>query len=174
MKRNASKRDERHGRSRHRPTKVFEFVKLISRPWKSQQRKEMLLGRQRQRRRRTQSNTHRAKRINFSDGSSKMPGHGVQTSRYARRSQQSFDRFGEILKTITFFELQKNVCQNPTHNSPFYMLWIFDLFTTWAIFQRKVSRSEWHLSLWPLVSMNELVTNQQMMQVYIAKWYWSV
>ena len=32
MKRNASKRDERHGQSRHRPTKVLEFVKLILRP----------------------------------------------------------------------------------------------------------------------------------------------
>ena len=30
MKRNASKRDERHGQSR--PTKVLEFVKLIWRP----------------------------------------------------------------------------------------------------------------------------------------------
>ena len=29
MKRNARKRDERHGRSRHRPTKVFEKLKLI-------------------------------------------------------------------------------------------------------------------------------------------------
>ena len=28
MKRNASKRDERHGRSRHGPTKVLEFVKF--------------------------------------------------------------------------------------------------------------------------------------------------
>ena len=36
MKRNASKRDERHGQSRHRPTKVLEFVKLILRPQKSQ------------------------------------------------------------------------------------------------------------------------------------------
>ena len=37
MKRNASKRDERHGRSRHRATKVLDFVKLILRPWRSQQ-----------------------------------------------------------------------------------------------------------------------------------------
>ena len=37
MKCNASKRDQRHGRSRHRPTKVFEIVKLILRPWRSQQ-----------------------------------------------------------------------------------------------------------------------------------------
>ena len=32
MKRNASKRDERRGRSRHRPTKVLGVVKLIVRP----------------------------------------------------------------------------------------------------------------------------------------------
>ena len=32
MKRNASKRDERHGRSRHRTTIVLEFVTLILRP----------------------------------------------------------------------------------------------------------------------------------------------
>ena len=31
-RRTASKRDERHGRSRHRPTKVLEFVKSILRP----------------------------------------------------------------------------------------------------------------------------------------------
>ena len=37
MKRNASKRDDRHGRSRHRQTKVFEIVKLILRPSRSQQ-----------------------------------------------------------------------------------------------------------------------------------------
>ena len=29
MKRTAIKRDERHGRSRYRPTKVFNFAKLI-------------------------------------------------------------------------------------------------------------------------------------------------
>ena len=28
MKRNASKRYERHSRSQHRPTKVFEFVRI--------------------------------------------------------------------------------------------------------------------------------------------------
>ena len=44
MKRNASKRDERHGRSRYQPTKVLEFVKLILRPLKVA-KTEMTIGR---------------------------------------------------------------------------------------------------------------------------------
>ena len=42
MKRDASKRDERHGRSRHRPTKVLEFIELILRPERSHQKEGLV------------------------------------------------------------------------------------------------------------------------------------